>query len=114
MNRFRTFARNRQNGFVALGNCFVKVSLLAGAHQARAWSELSMGSKRNSWDPAPLALQSRDKRDRHDEINDFIWCRCLAAPIRSCQSGIGAARHYQSGQVRPVLSELKLPELWAG
>jgi hypothetical protein len=22
VNRFRTFARNRQNGFVALGNCF--------------------------------------------------------------------------------------------
>jgi hypothetical protein len=26
MNRFRTFARNRQNGFVALGNCFVNIS----------------------------------------------------------------------------------------
>jgi hypothetical protein len=31
MNRFRTFARNRQNGFVALGNCFIKVSLTDGA-----------------------------------------------------------------------------------
>jgi hypothetical protein len=27
VNRFRTFAQNRQNGFVALGNCFIKVSL---------------------------------------------------------------------------------------
>ena len=27
MNRFRTFAQNRQNGFVALGNCFINVSL---------------------------------------------------------------------------------------
>ena len=26
-NRFGTFAPNRQNGFVALGNCFIKVSL---------------------------------------------------------------------------------------
>jgi hypothetical protein len=26
LNRFRTFAQNRQNGFVALGNCFVRVS----------------------------------------------------------------------------------------
>jgi hypothetical protein len=26
VNRFRTFARNRQNGFVALGNCFIKTS----------------------------------------------------------------------------------------
>jgi hypothetical protein len=26
INRFRTFARNRQNGFIALGNCFVKTS----------------------------------------------------------------------------------------
>jgi hypothetical protein len=26
VNRFRTFAQNRQNGFVALGFCFIKVS----------------------------------------------------------------------------------------
>jgi hypothetical protein len=26
VNRFGTFARNRQNGFVAVRNCFVKVS----------------------------------------------------------------------------------------
>jgi hypothetical protein len=30
VKRFRTFARNRQNGFVPLGNCFIKVSLTAG------------------------------------------------------------------------------------
>ena len=34
VNRFRTFARNRQNGFVALRNCFVKTSSRAGAHLA--------------------------------------------------------------------------------
>jgi hypothetical protein len=27
VNRFGSFARNRQNGFVALGNCFIKTSL---------------------------------------------------------------------------------------
>jgi hypothetical protein len=27
IKRFRTFARNRQNGFAALGNCFIKTSL---------------------------------------------------------------------------------------
>jgi hypothetical protein len=29
INRFGTFAQNRQNGFVALGNCFRAVSLQA-------------------------------------------------------------------------------------
>ena len=45
MNRFRTFARNRQNGFVALGNCFIKVSLTGRSsffgretRAARSWA----------------------------------------------------------------------------
>jgi hypothetical protein len=48
VNRFRTFARNRQNGFVALGNCFIKVSLTAAApffgseaRAARSWAVMA-------------------------------------------------------------------------
>jgi hypothetical protein len=51
VNRFRTFARNRQNGFVALGVCFVKVSLpgRAGGNPAYACGEEFQWFEEEPW-----------------------------------------------------------------
>ena len=58
-----------------------------------------------------VKVANRNKRDCDDETNDLTWRCCL--PVRTCQPGVGAARNYQSGLVRPVLSECELPELRA-
>src|SRR6185436_11188133 len=61
----------------------------------------------------PLRSQTTNQRGCDDEINDLAWRGGVADSARSCRSGVGAARHYQSRLVRPVLSERKLPELRA-
>src|SRR5690349_19341387 len=61
--------------------------------------------------PIAVKVASRNRRGCDDETNDLAWRYCPIIPVRARQPGIGAARHYQSGLVRPVLSERKLPEL---
>jgi hypothetical protein len=53
------------------------------------------------------------KRSCDDETRDLAGRCCLIIAVRTCRPGVGAARHCQSGLVRPVLSERKLPELRA-
>jgi len=66
-------------------------------------------SNGNVYDQPPLKSQTRNKGDCHDESDDLTWRCCLV--IHACRPGLGAACHQQSGLVRPVLSECKLPEL---
>ena len=68
---------------------------------------------RNPYDQSPLKSQTGNRRGCDDETNDLAWRCCLSIAIRNRQPGVSAARHYQSGLVRPVLSERKLPELRA-
>lgn len=77
-------------------------------------SRVSMGSVRNACEHSPLKSQTADMRDGHDEPSKLAWRCRLFVPIRADRPGIGAARDYQPGQMRPVLPERKLPELRAG
>ena len=68
------------------------------------------------WEPLrsiAVKLAHRNKRGCDDETKDPAWRGRLINPLRTCQPGVGAARHYQSGLVRAVLSERQLPELRA-
>lgn len=67
----------------------------------------------NAYDQSPFNSQPGNKRGCDDETNDLAWRCCPIVAIRTCRPGVGAARHYQSGLVRPILSECQLPELRA-
>lgn len=65
----------------------------------------SNGAAGNAWGHSRLESQPREKRDGHDETNNVAWRGCGIIAVRAGQPGIGAARNYKSGLVRPVLSE---------
>jgi hypothetical protein len=62
---------------------------------------------------SPLRSQTTNQRGCDGEINDLAWRGGVADIARACRPGVGAARHYQSRQVCPILSKRKLPELRA-
>src|SRR5438874_11526887 len=64
---------------------------------------------RNVYVQPPLMIRKQGS-PHHDETGDR-GRHCVV--ICPCHPGLGAARHLQSGLVRPVLSECKLPELRA-
>ena len=55
-------------------------------------------------------IEPRKQGVRREETSDPGRYRSV---IRACYSGLGAARNFQSGLVRPVLSKCELPELRA-
>jgi len=67
----------------------------------------------NPYDRSPLESRTANQRGCDDETSDLAWRGGNLNPARSCRPGVGAARHYQSRLVRPVLSERKLPKLRA-
>jgi hypothetical protein len=67
----------------------------------------------NPCDRSPLESRTANQRGCDDETSDLAWRGGYLDPARSCRPGVGAARHYQSRLVRPVLSERKLPKLRA-
>jgi hypothetical protein len=60
----------------------------------------SRAANRNAYDQSPFNSQSGNERGCDDETNDLAWRCCFMVAIRTCRSGFGAARHYQSGLVR--------------
>ena len=67
----------------------------------------------NPCDRSPLESRTASQRGCDDETSDLAWRGGYLNSARSCRPGVGAARHYQSRLVRPVLSERKLPKLRA-
>jgi hypothetical protein len=82
IKRFRTFARNRQNGFAALGNCFIKTSLRG---RGRSYRHDLTGR------PGTVAKHGPDAQSR-----------------RACRSGVGIRRFGASGNRLPATARLNI------